>query len=874
MLLPSMRFLKTQNMSCNWTLILMFFSNFFYSQIKINGEVKDKNNHPIGFANMMIYSVASPSKIINYTTCDEQGLFTIDVAKEKEIVLEITAIGFEKKRIFMKNNEPNLSIVLEYKLIEIKEISLQAKIYKDTVSLNTEKMNLTQNATLRDILNKNNAFEVSKNGAIIIDGKPVTKILINKKEVFVNQNSIALDNITNDMIKNVQLINNYKDKFNLEFDNRKTSVINIETKESFRGLAKFNIEAGYGYKNKYLLKGKAMFFSDKFNSFITQNTNNIINRDFNFENLSESYKNTTSSIFTTTIDPFIDENKSVSKDFSNGTSFIIRKEFDKFKVSSVIYYNHLGQTIDFLTNKKNQTNTINDESIQNKIKSDFSSFNFSFNYFITKNTVLLYDAIAGLSNKNENSNIEQQNYFPIHNLFSENDTTKSKSFIVSNNITLKKLITKQFILTSNFSVFNENSKNNLSSVLTNSANIPQSISQDLNLQNNRYFGDTNLDYNVAKLLNIVSGLHYSYSKENVENKVLQNSNHSLFRNDKSVGASIAFLGDNDKLGYIFKIIPTSRNINNTESITHNYMPITSSIYYKLNRKNRLNVVFERKYQTNDIIKTIDTTYTNFNNRIISDKNYNLQLNQNKSFGTQYSYHNLSKSKYFSTNLSYNQAHHALQNVFSNFYNNVIFYKTILIEDQKTYTLKMEASKGYYFTDNAHKIIFKTSVKTSVSDSYTFLNNELLPLKNKNLQPRFVVSFEPQNTFFKELNLSFLMNKTQTYINSNLFNTQTTYNNYVEMIGEKEKLFYSIKYYYNIITNQDQEFYRKDIDINIKYKLNHKTFLTCQSSSLLTLLNVTNNNISNVSISTNEGIKTTSINPSILGYLIAGIQFKF
>lgn len=859
----------------NIFLIFIFiYTTCIYSQIKIKGEVKDTSNNNVGFANIIVTSFSNPSKTISYTTCDENGNFTINALNEKEIILEISAIGYKMKSIKIKTNQSNIKIELEDEQFKLEEVTVIAKIYKDTVNLKTDNMNLTQNSTLRDILNKNNGFEVSKNGAIIVDGKPITKILINKKEVFVNQNSIALDNVTNDMIKNVQLINNYKDKFNLDFDNRKTSVINIETKDNFKGVAKFNIEAGYGYKDKYLLKGKAMFFSDKFNSFLTQNTNNIINRDFNFENLSESYKNTTSTIFNTTINPFIDENKSINKDFSNGTSLIIRKEFNKFKISSVIYYNSLNQTINFLSNKQNETNTINDESTQNKIKSNFTSFNFSLNYFITKNTVLLYDVTAGISNKKENTTIQQQNYFPIYNLFNENDNIKTNSLIYTNNLTLKELINDKLIFTSNLSIYNENSKSNMASILINYANTAKDITQDFNLQNNRYYGDTNLDYSITKLLNIVSGLNYSYIKENIENKILQNVNNSIIRNDKSIGVPIALRGDNDKISYIFKIIPTLRNINSTESITHQYIPITSSIYYKLSRKKNINLFFESKYQTNDIFKTIDTTYTNFNNRTISDKNYNLQLNQNKSFGAQYSYNSLSKSKYFSTSLGYNQINNALQNVFSNFSNNILFYKTIIIENQKSYSFNIEASKGYYFSKNSHKISFKTIINTIQSNSYTFLENEVLPLRNNTFQPKLVISFEPQKTFFKELNVSFLMNKTQTYINSNLYNTQTTYNNYIEMIGEKGKFFYNIKYYYNIITNQEQKFYRSDINFNIKYKLNDNTFLTFQSNSLLTLLNINNNNISNLAISTNEGIKTTTINPSILAYLITGIQFKF
>jgi hypothetical protein len=796
-------------------LFIFFYTPYFYSQIKIKGEVKDAGNNHIGFANIIVTSVSNPSKTISYTTCDENGNFTINDINEKEIILEISAIGYKKQSIKIKSNQSNIKIELETEQFKLEEVTVVAKIYKDTVSLKTDNMNLTQNSTLRDILNKNNGFEVSKNGAIIVDGKPITKILINKKEVFVNQNSIALDNVTNDMIKNVQLINNYKDKFNIDFDNRKTSVINIETKDNFKGVAKFNTEVGYGYKNKYLLKGKAMFFSDKFNSFLTQNTNNIINRDFNFENLSESYKNTTSTIFNTTINPFIDENKSINKDFSNGTSLIIRKEFNKFKISSVIYYNHLNQTIDFLTNKQNEAHTINDESTQNKIKSNFTSFNFSLNYFTTKNTVLLYDATVGVSDKKENTTIQQQNYFPIYNLFYENYNLKTNSLIYTNNLTLKKLINDKLIFTSNLSIYNENSRSNMASILTNAVNTTQDITQNFNLQNNRYYGDMNLDYSITKLLNIVSGLTYSYAKENLENKVLQNLTNSILRNDASIGIPIALRGDNDKISYIFKIIPTLRNINSAASITHRYIPITSSIYYKLSRKKSINLFFESKYQTNDIFKTIDTTYTNFNNRTISNKDYNIQLNHNKSIGAQYSYNSLSKSKYFSTSVGYNQTNNGLQNVFSNFSNNILFYKTIIIENQNTYSVNIAASKGYYFSKSSNKISFKTIINTIQSNSYTYLDNVLLPLKNSTFQPKLVISFEPQDIFFKELNLSFQMNNTQTFINSNLFNTQNTYNNYIEIIGEKHKLFYNIKYYYNIITNEDQKFYRNDIDF-IKY----------------------------------------------------------
>src|SRR5690606_17187557 len=123
-----------------------------------------------------------------------------------------------------------LSIYMEERTIKLEEIEVKARVYTDTLAIDTEQMNLSKSSTLRDILDRTDGMIVSKDGGISYQGKQINKVLINGKEVFINQNKVALDNLNYEIMENVQVINNYKDKFTLDFNNIKDPVININTK--------------------------------------------------------------------------------------------------------------------------------------------------------------------------------------------------------------------------------------------------------------------------------------------------------------------------------------------------------------------------------------------------------------------------------------------------------------------------------------------------------------------------------------------------------------------------------------------------------------------------------------------------------------------
>ena len=260
----------------NITALLFIFA--LHSQNKnISGDIKDINNAPIPFANIIVNDTSQPANSIGFGYSDENGLFTLKIPKEAmRIELNITAIGYLEKTVTLDLEViKNIHITLEENITELEQVIIKAKRITDTLNIDINNMNLGKESTLRDMLNKTDGIIVSKDGGISYQGKQIKKVFVNGKEVFVNQNKVALDNLNYEIMENVQIINNHKDKFTIDFNRIRDPVINIETKSKFKGVLKTNLDLGYGHNDKFKINGKGFFFSDQLNAFATTHNNNV-----------------------------------------------------------------------------------------------------------------------------------------------------------------------------------------------------------------------------------------------------------------------------------------------------------------------------------------------------------------------------------------------------------------------------------------------------------------------------------------------------------------------------------------------------------------------------------------------------------------------
>lgn len=97
--------------------IILLFSVFSWSQVKIGGMVVDAYNNPIPYANVVFIGSTIG------TITNENGQFYLECSKNINEV-EFSFIGFEKKNIKVKNKDLNLTIILEEQSNQLREVVL------------------------------------------------------------------------------------------------------------------------------------------------------------------------------------------------------------------------------------------------------------------------------------------------------------------------------------------------------------------------------------------------------------------------------------------------------------------------------------------------------------------------------------------------------------------------------------------------------------------------------------------------------------------------------------------------------------------------------------------------------------------------------
>ena len=835
-----------------YLILIPLFSN---SQ-EIKGKVTDMNKNPIYMASIVFLD--SENKIINYTTSSNDGLFSIKDSK-KTTYIEVSCIGFKSKKIEYKD-DIKLEIELEEEIFNLKEVEIIPKILKDTVNVGISE-NLTDKSSLKDILEKNKDLQISENGTIFYEGKPINKILVNKKEVFVNQNNLALNNITKEMIDKVQIVNNYKDKFSFNFDGERNSVINVDTKKSFKGILKNNAEALAGYQDKYSSKLKSMFFSDKLNLFFTNNTNNILDRDFKFENNNPEIPNLASTFYKNIVNDIISENKSINSSFLSSSSLTLRKETEKNKYSLIVYQNHLKNLFETKIDIFNIENTISNQNNSIKSTANLNLINFQLNRLINSKNILTYDINVGISNRKQENNLLTF----LNNsssIFETNEFQSIKTLNAINTIRLKSKYNDKIIGVLEFHLYNENSLNNLTS--DSNENVTN-IFQEINLNSSKIKSNYLIDYNLNnKYLNF--GLETIYNFENVF------SNDYNFKvNEVIFSAPITLRGEHKKNNYFFKINPTlwANDVSDSKRNLF-FLPISFSLFYKINRKKSINIFFERNFKRNNILSTIPNFFTNTFSKNNSNILFNNEIITNNNFGTQYTYYNFSRAHYFSFACNSSLNFNTINQIFSTIEDNVLIYLAKLADRQTVINSNAHYSKGWYLSNSLNKI--------TLSPRFEFINvnnkiAENLVFVNKSFIQKYMISFEPSKIFFKEFNMSFSNNSSVFIENDKKTNRLITQKYNLSILAENSKFNLNTNFFYENYNLGNSMVDRKDINLQFSYKLNDKTNLVLNGNSLLTLFRI-DNEVSNVNSSNNQGITTLITNPNILAYLLTGFTIKF
>lgn len=154
------------------------------------------------------------------------------------------------------------SVTLDEAVVTAVKAAVVAR--QDTMEFNAGSFKTKANASVEDLLKKLPGVEVGSDGSITSGGKTITKILVDGKEFFSDDPTMASKNLPSDMVDKVQVLDRKSDLARLTGvdDGEEETVINLTVKKNMKNGWFGTVAAGYGTDGRYEGNFNISTFSD------------------------------------------------------------------------------------------------------------------------------------------------------------------------------------------------------------------------------------------------------------------------------------------------------------------------------------------------------------------------------------------------------------------------------------------------------------------------------------------------------------------------------------------------------------------------------------------------------------------------------------
>lgn len=264
------------------TLFVLFFSSIRAQNIKVQGIVTDSLGIAIEMANVMAVNL-DEDKMDGYSITGEKGQYALNLKPNTNYQLKVSYLGLKPKTIDLETKTENifLPIKMEGEGILIDEVEIvhvmPVSIKGDTIVYNADSFTSGTERKLGDVLKKLPGVEVDEDGGIKVEGKEVTKLMVEGKDFFDGDTKIGVQNIPADAVDKVQVLRNYNeiDQMRSVTDNQDNLAMNIKLKDGKKNFWFGDITAGAGPDKRYIVNPKVFYYSEKYSLNLISNLNNI-----------------------------------------------------------------------------------------------------------------------------------------------------------------------------------------------------------------------------------------------------------------------------------------------------------------------------------------------------------------------------------------------------------------------------------------------------------------------------------------------------------------------------------------------------------------------------------------------------------------------
>ncbi|BAO74975.1 TonB-dependent receptor [Winogradskyella sp. PG-2] len=267
-------------------LLCLVVAGSSFAQIKMQGIVKDSIGTPLELANIIAINQES-NTLESYAITDDKGKYILSLGKNGTYKIQVSYIGLKTFEEIITTNEEG--ITKDYKLVPDNSLDAVELTYEmpvtikgDTLIYNADSFKNGSERKLEDVLKKLPGVEINDDGNIEVEGKEVSKLMVNGKDFFDGDTKLATKNIPSNAVDKVQVLRNYAEVGQLRGvqNNQDNVAINIKLKEGKENFWFGDITAGAGTAPSpndelYLVQPKLFYYSPKYSINLIGDMNNI-----------------------------------------------------------------------------------------------------------------------------------------------------------------------------------------------------------------------------------------------------------------------------------------------------------------------------------------------------------------------------------------------------------------------------------------------------------------------------------------------------------------------------------------------------------------------------------------------------------------------
>lgn len=272
-------------------LVLLFcVVTSFAQNIVVKGVLKDADTKE-GLMQATVQLLRSDSTFVGGSISDEQGLFQLSAPSEGKYLIKISNIGYlshyQKVDVSGKDTIDVGSIVMKSDAVMLKGAVVTRRATKvvlkeDTFIYNASAYKTPEGATLEELVKRLPGATIGDDGKITINGKEVTKILIDGKEFMTGDTKTAMKNLP---VSIVDKIKSYDTKSDLAKatgmdDGEDQTVLDFGIKQGMNKGLFGNVDLGIGTKSRYAERLMGALFKDDLRVMMLGAANNTNDMGF------------------------------------------------------------------------------------------------------------------------------------------------------------------------------------------------------------------------------------------------------------------------------------------------------------------------------------------------------------------------------------------------------------------------------------------------------------------------------------------------------------------------------------------------------------------------------------------------------------------